>query len=301
MPDYTTKLNLAKPNTTTEPNNTFNLDTYLNDNWEKIDTFATDTITTDKLINNLASTEPGFGLDSRQGTAIGNRLTTAEGNIATNTAQLLKVPFKTTADITYYVSTTGNDTNDGLTSGTAFRTIQHAIDILPQVINHTATIYTASGTYNENVSIVGFSGKGIISLIGDTIVSSTRIVNSFSIKNNPCPISIQGFKAITTSAVAVLIDTCARVSISYFNIIDTTTSYDGINYNVSLGYVLNSTISNRRYAINAPACSTVFSSTNSGTGNVVGLYSANASTIGKYSTQPAGTTAETSVGGGVIR
>lgn len=301
MPDYTTKLNLAKPNTTAEPNNTFNLDTYLNDNWNKIDTFANNTITTDKLVNNLAATSAGFGLDARQGPAIGNRLTTAENTITDHTAQLLKVPFKTTSDITYYVSTTGNDANDGLTSGTPFRTIQHVIDILSQIINHSVTVNVSNGTYSENVNIAGFSGKGSININGDTSVSSTRIVNSFSIKNNSCPISIQGFKVTTTSAVAVIIDTCVRVSISYFNIIDTTTNYDGISYNASLGYVLNSTISNRRYAINAPACSTVFSSTNSGTGNTVGLYAANASTIGKYSTQPGGTTAETSVGGGAIR
>ena len=219
-----------------------------------------------------------------------------------NAADLSERVKKSTVNITYYVNTsTGLDTNDGLTSGTAFKTIQKAIDSLPQVINHTVNINVLSGTYSETVSIVGFSGKGSINIIGDTVVSNTRIVNSFSIINNSCPVAIQGFKVIATSDVAILVNVCSKVSISYCNIIDSTSTYEGIVYRASLGFVLFSTISNKKFGIMAADCATIFSSTNTGTGNSTGLYAVNAGTIGKYGSQPSGTTAELSEGGGVIR
>lgn len=55
---------------------------------------------------------------------------------------------ETTAPITYYVNgSSGNDANDGLTSGSAFATIQHAISLIPRVIRHLVTVNVASGNY----------------------------------------------------------------------------------------------------------------------------------------------------------
>lgn len=63
------------------------------------------------------------------------------------------VPHAINTDITYYVnSSSGNDLNDGLTSGTAFKTIQSAINKLKPIINAKVTINIAAvATYNENV------------------------------------------------------------------------------------------------------------------------------------------------------
>ena len=69
---------------------------------------------------------------------------------------------------TYYVDgTNGNDANNGLRWETAFKTIQHAVD----VAESWAKIFIKNGTYSENIIIT----KNNISLIGesrtDTIIS----------------------------------------------------------------------------------------------------------------------------------
>lgn len=73
----------------------------------------------------------------------------------------------TTANITYYVSPNGSDTNDGLTEDTPFKTIQHVIDILPTYIFHLITIKLADGTYPDFVSFEDFGGTGTILLEGN--------------------------------------------------------------------------------------------------------------------------------------
>ena len=56
-------------------------------------------------------------------------------NLQNNKANLISTPQCTTKDITLYVSQNGNDSNDGLTEGTAVRTIQRAIDIYLKMLN----------------------------------------------------------------------------------------------------------------------------------------------------------------------
>ena len=69
----------------------------------------------------------------------------------------------TTAPLTYYVnSVSGSDNNDGLTANTAFKTIQHAIDSVPKILVHAATIQVAPGTYDEKLDIYGFTGHNLI-------------------------------------------------------------------------------------------------------------------------------------------
>lgn len=91
---FTAILNLIKP-TPTDTTNTFNLDTFLNNNWDKIDTFAAKTITTDKVINNLTTTEVGFALDGRQGKVIGDSLNTMNGTLSSHTSQLSDMDYQT--------------------------------------------------------------------------------------------------------------------------------------------------------------------------------------------------------------
>lgn len=54
---------------------------------------------------------------------------------------------RTTADITLYVSTAGNDANDGLTLGTAKLTIQAAVDSVPSMIDHAVVIEVGEGAF----------------------------------------------------------------------------------------------------------------------------------------------------------
>ena len=60
------------------------------------------------------------------------------------------------SNLTIYVSTTGSDTTGDGSSGKPFRTIQHAIDSIPPVLNgNGVSIIVAAGTYDEDVVIRG--------------------------------------------------------------------------------------------------------------------------------------------------
>jgi hypothetical protein len=116
----------------------------------------------------------------------------------TNNAQLLAalramfLPRTTiNADTTIYVNpTTGNDANNGLTSGTAFRTIQAAIDAVYYYYDwhdHIGTIQLADGTYAFN-TVGGYAAyftgmpfgmrPGMLRLIGNTAFPANVIINA---------------------------------------------------------------------------------------------------------------------------
>lgn len=83
-----------------------------------------------------------------------------------------------TANANYYVSTTGSNSNDGLTVGTAWATVQHAMDVIA------ASIDIASFTITVNIGIGTFSGLAVKSCVGDGTIkfygggaSSTTIVD----------------------------------------------------------------------------------------------------------------------------
>jgi len=87
------------------------------------------------------------------------------------------------SNVNYYVSTTGDDTNDGLTANTPLRTIMAAVNKVPKNMNgHNAIIHVADGTYQEDISILGFfSGTiifdGDLNLIGRIKATGTASVN----------------------------------------------------------------------------------------------------------------------------
>ena len=69
---------------------------------------------------------------------------------------------ETVSDATYYVRTTGLDTNDCLTTGTACLTIQHVIDLIPTVVGHEILVDIGEGTF-DGFALTGrflkFEGK----------------------------------------------------------------------------------------------------------------------------------------------
>ncbi len=116
----------------------------------------------------MAKRTVNLGTIANDGT--GDPLRSAFGKINENFdeayAQIL------TADLTYYVSTAGNDSNDGLTVGTPFLTIQKAINTAvdynrPSAVGN-ITIQLANGTYSVTTVILRrFSGSGTITIRGD--------------------------------------------------------------------------------------------------------------------------------------
>jgi hypothetical protein len=78
------------------------------------------------------------------------------------------VTWNNKGDVTYYVDPiNGNDANSGLTTTTAFKTIQRAVSLIPMV-NPSSVIISVVGTgitWYENISIRGFLGSGAIQLL----------------------------------------------------------------------------------------------------------------------------------------
>ena len=248
----------------------------------------------------LLLAELGFVTDEERVYIGGNT-----GNIPLpNAADLSERVKQTTKDITYYVSTTGNDSNDGLTSGTTFKTIAKAISMLPQVINHTVNINIASGTYNETVNINGFFGQGSINVNGGTtnVNAVNYIVNQLLIKNCTCNVTIKGVTANTTSSFGFGLYNNVYVSLVSCVCTASTAVQPGI-HGAKGGTVCIATciISNRANGIQALNGTIIISDSNSGTGNATGIFAASGGTITKAGTQPTGTTAESTSYGGAIR
>lgn len=81
---------------------------------------------------------------------------------------------------TVYVATTGNDSTGDGTSSKPFKTIQRAVDELPKDLNGKhAIIDIANGTYNERVTIDGFT-NGRLTLGADDRTVTVRGVSVMS-------------------------------------------------------------------------------------------------------------------------
>lgn len=88
----------------------------------------------------------------------------------------------------YYVATTGSDSNDGLTVGTPFLTIQKAIDTVQQKLDlsgYSVTVQIADGTYNGSIVIsgplTGANNAGFpLSIVGNLSTPANVIINNGS-------------------------------------------------------------------------------------------------------------------------
>lgn len=126
---------------------------------------------------------------------------------------------KLTGDITYYVATTGNDSNPG-TSGSPWLTIQHAIDYLTQNIDlagFTATVSVADGTYSGTVVISHpFTGSGTVLLRGNTVTPANCIISTstFCISVLNGTLNIGGFKLVSGAGTSLSLASGTRAIIA---------------------------------------------------------------------------------------
>lgn len=87
---------------------------------------------------------------------------------------------KLTADRTYYVATTGSDSNTGLSAGSPFLTIQKAVDVVCDNLNvsgYTVIIQVADGTYTGAVSLSRPAGSGGITIQGNASTPANVYIN----------------------------------------------------------------------------------------------------------------------------
>lgn len=188
-------------------------------------------------------------------------------------APLATTPQQTTADITYYVRTDGNDNNTGLanTAGGAFKTIQKAIESLPKTINHNINIYLATGSYSDNVAIKGFHGAGTITLTGNTSNAALSVVSSIDQYENTISVVLESITANTTTKDAFTVNRCIGFRINNCCAVATSSTYNGIITYFSTGSVAFGTYSNKGVGICGTNSSVLVLHGIAGTGNTIGL------------------------------
>jgi len=108
---------------------------------------------------------------------------------------------------TWYVNAaTGDDANDGETAGTAFRTVQRAVNHVTRnfiFVNASGTISVAAGTYVENVDLLKFAyvGEASMRLIGAGRTLTT-INGTVYGRGNGCHWSVAGIRILISTAIS---------------------------------------------------------------------------------------------------
>lgn len=88
-----------------------------------------------------------------------------------------------TANRTYYVSNAGSNSNNGLTVGSPFLTIQFAIDTVAalDISIYNVTISVANGTYSTAVVTGPWLGSGSVTLTGNTGSPSSVVAGQITV------------------------------------------------------------------------------------------------------------------------
>lgn len=218
-------------------------------------------------------------------------------------APLVTTPQQTTADITFYVRTDGNDNNTGLsnTAGGAFRTIQRAIDLIPKVVIHPVTINVASGIYSDDLVISGFLGSSHI-YINPSIdaFSGTHSIQSISTIGCTLKIHIRDFNLTTKTKNAFTIDACSNVEILYCSLVASTPTFNGFVMTNSKVYMYGCDISNKKVGIYAAQNSKVLAWSCIGSGNEIAILAGEGGFISINGTTPTGVTPKYAQNGGTL-
>ncbi|WP_405104519.1 hypothetical protein MHH28_18625 [Paenibacillus sp. FSL K6-1217] len=228
-------------------------------------------------------------------------VTDAEKTAWNGKANLVTTPQQTTADVTYYVRTDGNDGNTGLanTAGGAFRTIQKAVNMLPQTISHVAAINIASGNYSENIVIRGFNfgSNGGLTITGDPANPATVTISSMELHSNFGQVTIESLTATTVSKDAFIVNRCTGFRLNNLRVVASTGSFSGVMAYFSVGIINGGVFSNRILGVNVSAASTIDLIGVTGTGNAVGIGSNDGSFVTKFNCSLTGNQMEGIAGG----
>lgn len=123
-------------------------------------------------------------------------------------------------DRTYYVRMNGNDVNTGLTDNAtgAFRTLQHAVDVLLSLDcgPNAVTIDVGPGDYDEDVNISGLIlGSATYRIVGDTTDPSQVKTKRFACTSGAV-IAISGFELTASDGITVQSDAKVQVDRLHF-------------------------------------------------------------------------------------
>ena len=206
----------------------------------------------------------------------------------------------TTQNMTLYVDgTNGDDSNDGLTPQTAFRTIQKAVDSVPKILRHPVTINIADGVYDESVFVCGFRSEPSIpgvdfnlEIIGNNDDATAVKLNSIYFESNVSGVVLEKVEMLGP------ISCRHNVAVSIKDIISKEPTEYALTASFSNVRIENSEISNKTRAISAYNGSFIHSFNNTGTDNDIRFYSSEGSIIVKNGSQPQGN--EEILTGGIV-
>lgn len=115
---------------------------------------------------------------------------------------------------TYYVATTGNDSNSGLSIGVPFLTIQKAVSVISNTLSIDVgvviTVQVSTGTYTLStaVTLAQFVGggsvviQGNIGTPGNVILTSSALSEQF-VAPSKCDYTVQGFRLQATGGTPI--------------------------------------------------------------------------------------------------
>lgn len=137
---------------------------------------------------------------------------TSNITFAQSNNQLNSVKTLLSGNITRYISTTGNNSNDGLTTGTAWATAEYAYLNIQQNYDlggtHVITFQFADGTYTQDCEVWGMISPGTdefnVIFKGNTSTPSSVIFNGTFGAHDGAHFAIEGMRLQTTTGLGCL-------------------------------------------------------------------------------------------------
>jgi len=179
-----------------------------------------------------------------------------------------------------------------------FRTIRYAINRLPKNLNNRSVVINIQEVMPEGeiLLIQGFHGGAISFSPTAGVLPPTTIIDSVTILN--CDANLYFEELEWTGNFGVTHSNYVAI----WNCVSTSATYNGVLFSRgTTGEIQSCVFSNKTVAIHSEMGSSIYSASNGGTSNSIGLQATENSVIGKDGTQPAGTLAEDTTGGSVIR
>jgi len=322
MAEYTPKLNLLKKDPVVDGNDTFNIQTMLNDNWDKIDDFAraieeglgnVDDVgqAVGELIEQIGNLEE---LDTETKANLIDAINEIYQEIVAHKADYASKRFgdrpytgRDDADMTYYIdAVNGDDSNDGLSSVTAFKTWAKVQALIPRFMGYSSITIRIIGNLPEEIVLENILAYGRIAnrirIIGDSLNADNHTVNGVGLYSivggEHNSVSIQGLTingpCNVYGCVGVRVVSCnlRNNGGAGVDIIGSTATIVNCDFGTD---IVQDCIS-AQYSL-------VLSDNNTGNGTRYGLRAANVATIGKFGeNQPTGTIANerTTAGGEIL-
>ncbi|MBE5984276.1 MAG: hypothetical protein E7248_13370 [Paenibacillaceae bacterium] len=196
-----------------------------------------------------------------------------------------------TQDTNIYVSTTGSDTAGDGTSGNPFKTIQHAIDIVPNDLGgYEVIINVADGTYTEDVVVSAFK-NGSVRIYSSNILSVSDVctVHSFTVSQCNAYVCIYGFNIITAVSHGITVYNTHEILIKYCKVTGNNSGFAGFRFEESSFQVWYCSVFNMNVALFAYKSYGFSNSWGTCSGNGIGLQANNGAVVATSGSQPQAT------------